>query len=130
MVRGIYNFYASRIRSNRPGFFREFAFYLVAVVISAGLDFASTCQFMSEGGIDDELHPLIRIVSHLFGPVMGPLFGKLGQLAAVVFLTLVFRRAARVIFIPVIVIYLYAAWFNTYGVTLYTPLFLRLIFRW
>ena len=130
MLRGIYHFYARRIRSNFPGFFREFAVYIAAVVLAAGLDFASTSQFMTDGGIDDELHPVIRLVSHLFGPVTGPLIGKLGQLAAVLFLALVFRRAARVIFIPVTLIYLYAAWFNTFGVYLYTPLFLRLLSRW
>ena len=83
---------------------------------------------MIAGSVDDEVHPLIRIVSHLFGPVAGPLVGKLGQLAGVLFLSLVFRRAARVIMVPVIVIYLYAAWYNTYGVQIYTPLFLRLLY--
>jgi hypothetical protein len=129
VLRGLYHFYARRIQTNLPGFFHEFAFYLIAVVIAAGLDFVSTCRFMADGGIDDELHPVIRIVSHLFGPIIGPLIGKLGQLAAVLFLAVVFRRAARVILVPIVVVYLYAAWYNTYGVDLYTPLFLRLFAR-
>lgn len=105
----------------------DFGPYLYAVTAAAALDFLSTWRFMSEGSPEDELHPVIRLVSMTFGPVLGPLIGKLGQLAAVLFLTVLFRPIARVIFVPVTVIYLYAAWYNTWGVEVYTPLWLRLL---
>jgi hypothetical protein len=124
---GFLEFYRLRLRRNWPGYFGAFYPYLFAVTVAATLDFLSTWRFMSEGSPEDELHPVIRLVSLTFGPVIGPLIGKLGQLLALLFLTVVFRPFARVIFVPVIVIYLYAAWYNTWGVNFYTPLWLRLL---
>lgn len=80
---------------------------------------------MAAGHIDDEFHPVIRVVSQAIGPFAGPLVGKLGQLAALVALTVLFRRWARVLFLTVTFIYLYAAWYNTWGIHLYTPVFLK-----
>ena len=126
-VGGFVEFYRVRLRRNWPGYFRAYSPYLFMVAVAATLDFLSTWRFMSEGSPEDELHPVIRLVSMAFGPVIGPLIGKLGQLLAVVFLTVVVRSFARIIFVPVIVIYLYAAWYNTWGVEAYTPLWLRLL---
>ena len=127
LVKGCVNFYISRFRKNYAGYFHEFRFYIWLAVLAAFLDFLTTWRFMKEGGIEDELHPVIRLVSIFAGPLAGPLIGKVCQLAALGFLTIVFRKAARIIFIPIIVIYLYAAWYNTWGTCLYTPLFLRLL---
>jgi hypothetical protein len=125
IARGFLDFYVSRLRRNLPGYLREFWPYLGLAVVAACLDLVTTWRFMHAGSVYDEFDPLIRYVSILAGPFFGPLIGKLGQLAALVLVTIVFRPAARVIFIPVILIYLYAAWFNTWGVNLYTPRFLQ-----
>jgi len=83
---------------------------------------------MSVQGVENELHPVIRLVSVVLGPLVGPLVGKLAQCAALVVVTVMWRPYARIIFIPVTALYLYAAWFNVWG-DLYTPLFLRLLAR-
>ncbi len=80
---------------------------------------------MSAGSASDELHPVIRVVSEVFGPVVGPLIGKLGQVLAVLLMAVTFRRFARVILVLVTAIYFYAAWFNVWGWAIYTPVFLR-----
>jgi hypothetical protein len=126
IAKGFVGFYVSRFRRNYPGYVREFLPYLCLSVLAAFLDLVTTWRFMHAGSVYDEFHPVIRSVSILAGPLLGPLIGKLGQLLALLFVTIVFREAARIIFIPVILIYLYAAWYNTWGVHLYTPLFLRL----
>ena len=51
------------------------------------------------------------------------------QCAALVAVTILWRPYARIIFIPVTVLYLYAAWFNLWGNELYTPLFVKLLVR-
>ena len=81
---------------------------------------------MKEGGVTDEFHPAIRLVAVITGPLIGPIIGKLSQLLALILLTVSFREAARIIFIPIIIIYLYGAWYNTWGINIYTPLFLKL----
>ena len=128
LIYGLYSFYSRRIRANSPGFLREYWPYLVAVLIAATLDFITTCRFMSEGSVSDEFHPIIRFVSVICGPIWGPLFGKLCQIIATLFLAITFKPIARIVLVLVAVIYLYAAWFNTWGVNLYTPLFVRLFY--
>jgi hypothetical protein len=125
IFRGFIDFYSSRLRRNFPGFIREFYPYLILSIVAAALDLITTCQFMLADGVEDEVHPVIRFVSVLTGPIAGPVIGKVCQLSALVFLTIIFRPWARIIFIPVIVIYLYAAWYNAWGVRMYAPLFLR-----
>ncbi len=125
VARGLLDFYASRLRRNWPGYVREFWPYIGLAVLAAFLDLLTTWRFMHAGSVYDEFHPVIRHVSILTGPWFGPVIGKLGQLAALFLVTIVFRPAARVIFIPVILIYLYAAWYNTWGFQLYTPRFLQ-----
>lgn len=126
LLQGYVSYFTTRLRANIPGYFFEFWPWLLLTTFAATADFVSTYRFMSAGYLEDEFHPVIRLVSRWFGPLMGPLIGKLGQLAAILFVTIVFRPRARLVFIPVILIYAYAAWFNTWGIHLYTPVFIRL----
>src|SRR6266851_5705028 len=104
------DFYLTRLRRNYRGYFQKFYLYILLAAAAAFVDSLSTWNFMVNGSVYDELHPVIRFVSIMVGPVLGPLIGKICQLLALVFLTIVFRPAARIIFIPVILIYLYGAW--------------------
>lgn len=124
---GVLDFYRQRLCRNYPGYLEEFRWYLFALLLATLADAYSTHVFMAAGEIGNELHPGIRLVSHLLGPYAGPLFGKLAQFAAVLFLTLLFRAQARMLFIPVTVVYLYAAWFNLWGNAWYTPVFVKLL---
>ena len=90
--------YKNRLHANSRGYLREFAFYLLLVFIAAAADFVSTYQFMTMGSVDDEFHPGIRFVSQLAGPFFGPLLGKTCQLAALIFLTILFRPWAKGLF--------------------------------
>lgn len=128
-ARGLVEFYVIRLRRNYPGYFHEFYLYVIAAVVAAASDFVSTWNFMLESGAEEELHPLIRLVSLFAGPFLGPLIGKLCQLLALGFLTVCFRPAARIMFVSTTIGYLYAAWYNTWGKDLYTPLFLRVFSR-
>jgi hypothetical protein len=126
ITKGLFDFYISRLRRNYPGYFREFWPYISLSVIASYLDFLTTWHYMKEGGVTDEFHPAIRLVAVITGPLIGPIIGKLSQLLALILLTVSFREAARIIFIPIIIIYLYGAWYNTWGINIYTPLFLKL----
>jgi hypothetical protein len=126
IVLGVADFYLQRLRRNYPGYLEEFRWYLSALFLATLADAYSTQVFMAGGEIGNELHPGIRLASQLFGPYAGPLLGKLSQFAAVLFLTLLFRAQARMLFIPVTVVYLYAAWFNLWGCEGYTPVFVKL----
>ncbi|MDD5350783.1 MAG: hypothetical protein PHQ12_11285 [Chthoniobacteraceae bacterium] len=121
--------FSTRWRANTPGYFRAFAPYLAVAFFAAAADFWSTYATMLSLGVESELHPAIRLVSHVFGAFLGPLLGKVVQYAALVAVTILWRPYARIIFLPVIVLYLYAAWFNLWGNELYTPLFAKLLLR-
>ena len=120
---------STRWNANRPGYFSAFGPYLALAFVAAAADFWSTYSVMASEGAECELHPAIRLVSYLLGPFVGPLIGKLAQCSALIVVTVLWRPYARVIFIPVTVLYLYAAWFNLWGNELYTPLFVRLLVR-
>ncbi len=125
VVAGYVGFFATRFRQNWPGFLKARWPYLVVVCLAAAADFLSTWRFMAAGGIEDEFHPVIRLVSQWCGPFIGPLIGKLGQFAAVLMISVLFPRWAVFLYLTVTAVYLYAAWYNVWGASLYTPVFLR-----
>jgi len=90
-------------------------------VLAALADGASTAYFMLRAGADAEGHPAVRLVSAVMGSILGPIVGKLCQLIVVVGLTVYLRRWAAYIFVAVIVLYTWAAWYNVWGCDLYYP---------
>ena len=115
----------TRFRANLAGYFADLRGWIAAVVLAAALDGASTIRFMLADGAEHELHPAIRFVSEILGPVAGPIAGKLIQLFALFLVTVYLRDYARYIFFLVTAIYLWAAWYNLWGGHLYTPLFFQ-----
>jgi hypothetical protein len=77
-------------------------------------------------GLDQEVHPAVRIVSNIFGPVVGPVVGKVCQLAAILLVTIYLRPQAKYIFLIVAMLYSWAAWFNVWGRNIYVPR----VFEW
>ena len=69
---------------------------------------------MFTGSVNEEFHPAIRLLSQMLGPVLGPLLGKLAQFWAILFVTIVIRSYARIIFVAVTVLYFAASVFNTW----------------
>jgi hypothetical protein len=112
---------ADRVRDNAQGFLGAHRWWLALFVLAAAADGASTIWFMRHEGADAELHPAIRLIARITGPVVGPVLGKLGQLIAGLGLAVFFRRQAALIFLVASVLYLWAAWYNTWGHQYYTP---------
>ena len=114
-----------RFRLNWKDYIYDYRFYLIPTFISALADAASTVYFMCQTGPEAEGHPAIRLISYLLGPVLGPVIGKLCQFTAVIALTVYLRRQARYIFIALIILYIWAAWYNIWGCYLYYPRLLQ-----
>jgi hypothetical protein len=110
-----------RFRVNWEGYIRECRVFLILTVLAALADAASTVYFMLRAGPNAEGHPAIRLISAVLGTILGPIVGKLCQFTAVVALTVYLRRWAAYIFIAVIILYAWAAWYNVWGCNLYYP---------
>lgn len=109
----------ARFRENWKGYVHEYRFLLVLVVLASLADMASTIWFMLARGPAAEGHPVVRMISHAYGPILGPILGKAGQFLVFVGVTVFLRRWALFIFIPVIILYAWAAWYNVWGHELY-----------
>ncbi|MHC4227864.1 MAG: hypothetical protein ACYSW0_10600 [Planctomycetota bacterium] len=81
-----------RFRVNWEGYIRERRVFLILTALAALADAASTVYFMLRAGPDAEGHPAIRLVSAVFGPILGPIVGKLCQFTVVVVLTVYLHR--------------------------------------
>lgn len=116
-----------RFRLNWSGYIHDYRPYLILTFLAALADAASTVYFMLQTGPEAEGHPAIRILSQLLGPVLGPIIGKLCQFGAIMALTVYLRRQARYIFIALVILYIWAAWYNVWGCKLYYPRLLQLL---
>jgi hypothetical protein len=117
----------TRLRENWAGYVHEYRIFLVLVLLASLADMASTIHFMVHAGADVELHPTVRFTSQFFGPWLGPVLGKTIQVIVIVVLTVFLRRWAIFIFIPVIILYTWAAWYNVWGYQLYYPRLLHIL---
>ena len=110
-----------RFRVNWKGYIQQYRVFLILTILAALADAASTVYFMCRTGPDAEGHPAIRLISIVFGPVLGPIISKLCQLSVIVILTVYLRRWAIYIFVAVIILYAWAAWYNIWDCDLYYP---------
>lgn len=113
-----------RFKVNWHGYFRRYWIFLVLLILAGLADMFSTINFMQIGGPEDEGHPVIRLISIVLGPVLGPIIGKLCQFAVIIAVTIYLRRWAVYIFVTVIILYTWAAWYNIWGRHLYYPMFI------
>ena len=118
-----------RLQTNWQGYVRTYWPFLILVSLAAMADMLSTVYFMIVMGPDVERHPTVRLFSTLLGPVAGPIIGKLWQFAALLAVTVYLRRWARYIFVTVIFLYTWAAWYNIWGYHVYYPVLLHWIDR-
>jgi hypothetical protein len=109
------------------GYVHEYRIFLVLVVLASLADMASTIHFMLYAGPQAEFHPTVRFASEFLGPVLGPVIGKAVQFTVIIVLTVFLRRWAIFIFIPVIILYSWAAWYNVWGYHLYYPRLLHIL---
>ena len=118
-----------RFRTNWQGFLRRYWILITLTALAAIADMFSTVYFMHVEGADMERHPTIRLLSLILGPMLGPVVGKLWQLMAVFAVTVYLRRWAFYIFLTVIILYTWAAWYNIWGRFLYYPMLIDFLDR-
>ena len=111
----------NRLRCNASGYVNEFRFFLSAFLIAATLDLITTMHFMLKDGTETELHPAIRFVAWILGPIWGPILGKLCQFLAALVVTIHLRSYARIILVVATFLYTWAAWYNVWGKNIYVP---------
>lgn len=116
-----------RFRVNWQGYLRRYWIFLVLIIIAAAADMFSTIRFMLLEGPEAEGHPAVRLLANFLGPVIGPVVGKICQFAVVIAVTVYLRRWAVYIFVTVIILYTWAAWYNIWGQYLYYPRLLKLL---
>jgi hypothetical protein len=104
------------------GYFKNCGLLIIAFALATLADMYSTISFMLLDGIDVELHPVIRYISLLLGPIWGPVVGKLCQFIGVIIVTLYLKRWARYILIITTVVYSWAAWYNLWGKDMHIPI--------
>lgn len=92
-------------------------------------DTVTTIRFMSEDGIDAEIHLAIRFISGFLGPVAGPVTGAFGKISAGILVGVFLRSFAAYIFVTASIISFWAASYNQWGYKIYTPVILDWIPR-
>jgi ABC-type anion transport system duplicated permease subunit len=102
---------------------------IVVFIIALICDGASTIYVMLNEGAENELHPVIKLVSaKILGPVFGPVAGVVGKAISGLIVAIYFKRFAPYIFIAAIIISFWAAWYNIWGWKLYIPIGLKWLF--
>jgi hypothetical protein len=101
-----------RFRHNWKGFWKKYRLLIGLLLFAAVLDGVSTVYFMSLAGVHPEVHPHIRLASHLCGPVWGPLLGKTAQIALGLIVIIYVRKYATLLLLSASALYLLAAGFN------------------
>ena len=116
-----------RFRANWQGYLRRYWIFLILTILAAAADMFSTIRFMLVEGPEAEGHPAVRLFATFLGPVFGPVIGKICQFTVIISLTVYLRRWAVYIFVTVIILYAWAAWYNIRGQDLYYPGLLKLL---
>jgi hypothetical protein len=119
----------TRFRGNWVGFTRQYQVLLILAILASLADAASTIQLMLAHGPSPEQRPMVRTVSYVLGPILGPLIGTAVQFLVLIGLTVFLRRWAVYIFVTVIILYTWAAWYNLWGHYYYYPCLLQILER-
>ena len=119
----------TRFRENWKGYLWQYGVLVVLTLLASLADMVSTIHFMLAHGPGLEGHPFVRMVSKTLGPVLGPVLGKGVQFLVAIVMTVFLRRWALYIFVTVIILYTWAAWYNVWGHELYDPRLLQILER-
>lgn len=116
-----------RFRVDFTVFWREHRLLFVIFTFSLILDALSTVHFMSYEGVGSELNPVVALMSITFGTVAGPFIGAVIKAFACVLVAVYYRPYAKYLLVTASLVYFWAAWYNVWGVNIYTPLFFYVI---
>ncbi len=119
----------TRFRENWKGYVHKYRVLLVLAFLASLADMASTIYIMLIHGPTAEGHPIVRAISFVFGPILGPLLGKAAQFLVAIGVTVFLRRWAVYILVPLIILYGWAAWYNLWGYEVYYPRLLEILER-
>ncbi len=67
-------------------FFEKYTFWKITVLLALLFDTISTIFFMTKGGIDLEIHPMVRYSALVWGPIIGTFLSAFVYKAVVGFL--------------------------------------------
>jgi len=115
----------NRFRKNWCGFWKTYSWLIAVFIVALFCDAASTIHFMLRAGPEVEMHPIIRCISRIMGPVVGPLAAATGKAITGIALAVYLRRFAAYLFVTASIISFWAAWYNIWGHKLYTPMILE-----
>lgn len=106
-----------RFHGNSLGFVQSHRWFLLFFCVALLCDAASTTYYMLRWnlGPENDLHPMIRFYATHFGPVYGPFIGAYAKAFAAIVLAIYLRPWAQYILSVPAVIYLFAAWYNIWG---------------
>jgi hypothetical protein len=110
---------SNRLKLNYRGFWHTYHTAIFIFTLALIADGLSTIYFMSYLGVSAEVHPLVRGASIAFGPVVGPMMGSLWKWTACLYLAVYCRKFAYLIFMITSVVYIFAAWYNIWGIYLF-----------
>ncbi len=111
-----------RLRTGAIGYVQRHRVLLIILLITAAADTWTTIHFMTREGVEQELHPGFRLLCLYLGPYAGAPIAKALQIAAILLVSLYWRRGAYLCLIAPAIMYGWAAWYNVFGRDLYTPL--------
>ena len=100
------------IDASKYTLFKEHQGLFTLLIISALMDAASTTYFMGIKGIGLEMNHVVRLLSYTYGPLAGPLLGKLYQVFGVWVLTLFVPKLSRFVCAMIIIFNCYAVVVN------------------
>ena len=102
----------ARFVKNSKGFFDKYRFLIMLLVITALLDAFSTFCFMYVLGPEYEIHPLVRGLSYLLGPLVGPFFGGFLKISLGICAIIYLRKFERRLLVTTCVLFSYAFMHN------------------
>ena len=96
------------IDANKYRLFREHRILMGLLILTALMDAVSTMVFMQRLGPHVEMNVVVRILGYTYGPIAGPLLGKLYQIFGVWVISLMVPRLTRFVCIVIILLNCYA----------------------
>jgi hypothetical protein len=117
--------FATKLRENWRGVWQAYRWLVTTFVIAVFCDAVSTMYFMTHRPQVEEANPGVRWVSQWLGPLLGPLLAALGKIIAGLFVATTCRRIALYVLVAATLISFWAAWYNLWGIDLYTPRFAK-----